>query len=724
MPKYIAILLLFFGTTPAGLAQQQLTGLSLDSLKQILLVVKDTERVNILNTIAGLHYNQTSNRYDSNLTLSGEFANKAVQLSKQINYSKGTGLALLNLGKVLSYREILHNAIETFTEATAFLKDANENKLFGDCLNNLAQCIHELGNNQRAIQYYDSSFAVFQKLKDTSGLILNLAWKGHSYFDMGDYKNAYKYGHDAAELAQKKGDTLAQIHAADHLANLFLGAGMPEIVLEQMRIITQFYPTTFTKPIYPSSWEVYWGLLKAGEAYLQLGLIDSAMQVGQILGFYPGDADGDMFFGHLFSAKKKYYKALPYFKNGFELSNTSDHAISLARHANGLARIYLATGNFDSALQYANKAAETAQKIHALLEMKNALGTLVDIYDTIKSYSKAYRTSKLYKIVSDSLVPEEYKRKLALIQIQQELESRKQQAQLLNVENKINQQQIKIQNSSLKRKSLLLYIFIAASLMLVLLGLLITRNIKLKGRKKQLQQLMEQVNAQQKLTELEKEKANLEMQALRAQMNPHFIFNCLSSINRFILINKIDEASDYLTKFSRLIRMALHNSEKSLITLESELEALRLYLDLERLRFKNAFNYSITFINAIDINAVYIPPMLIQPFAENAIWHGLMHKKGIGCLEIELCAEDKTLTCVIMDNGIGRKTSASLNSRSAEKNKSMGVEITAGRLALLNKSKEEDAVFNIEDLFDEEGNGCGTKVILTMPYKDLTEVVA
>jgi LytS/YehU family sensor histidine kinase len=236
--------------------------------------------------------------------------------------------------------------------------------------------------------------------------------------------------------------------------------------------------------------------------------------------------------------------------------------------------------------------------------------------------------------------------------------------------------------------------------------------------------LLEKQKREQEVAQLYQQKTELEMQALRVQMNPHFIFNCLSSINRYILINKIDEASDYLTKFSRLIRMALHNSEKPLITLESELEALRLYLDLERLRFKNAFNYGITFINTIDINAVYIPPMLIQPFAENAIWHGLMHKKGTGCLEIQFRAEDKVLTCAIIDNGVGRNMAAVVNSRSAEKNKSMGVEITAGRLALLNKSKNEAAVFNIEDLFDEEGNGCGTKVVLTMPYKDLTEVVA
>jgi LytS/YehU family sensor histidine kinase len=322
------------------------------------------------------------------------------------------------------------------------------------------------------------------------------------------------------------------------------------------------------------------------------------------------------------------------------------------------------------------------------------------------------------------LAPEEYKRKLSLVQVKDQLEIQKKEAQLLSNQNQISQQQIKLQESALKRNAMLLYISIAALLVMGLLAILVNRNIKLKRRKLQLQQLMEQVNAQQKLTELEIEKTHLEMQALRAQMNPHFIFNCLSSINLFILINKIDEASDYLTKFSRLIRMALHNSEKPLIPLESELEALRLYLDLERLRFKNAFNYSITFINNIDINAVFIPPMLIQPFAENSIWHGLMHKKGVGCLEIQLCAHDKMLTCAVIDNGIGRKMAASFNSRSAAKNKSMGVEITTGRLALINKSRNEAAIFHIEDLRDENGLDCGTRVVLNIPYKDLTEVIS
>ena len=390
-------------------------------------------------------------------------------------------------------------------------------------------------------------------------------------------------------------------------------------------------------------------------------------------------------------------------------------------HANGLASAYLNLKNFPKAIYYANEAISVSKKMHFSLEQKDAIGILSKVYAATKQYTKAYQYNQLYTSLNDSLAPEEYKRNLSLIQLRDELEMQKKEAQLLSSQNLLSQQQIKIQRSSLKRKSLLLYIFIAALLMMVLLGVLVYRNVKLKRRKVQLQQLMEQVNAQQKLTELEKEKTDLEMQALRAQMNPHFIFNCLSSVNRFILINRTEEASDYLTKFSRLIRMALHNSEKSYITLENELEALRLYLDLERLRFKNAFNYSISLINTIDVSSVFIPPMLLQPFIENAIWHGLMHKPDAGFLDITLSIEEEILTCIITDNGIGRNNAAMINSKSAEKNKSMGVKITTERLALLSRNEDERAVFNIEDLTDKEGNAAGTKVILKMKYRKLAD---
>jgi sensor histidine kinase YesM len=158
--------------------------------------------------------------------------------------------------------------------------------------------------------------------------------------------------------------------------------------------------------------------------------------------------------------------------------------------------------------------------------------------------------------------------------------------------------------------------------------------------------------------------------------------------------------------------MVLNNSKKNLIILEDELEMLRLYLDLERLRFKNSFDYSITFHNNFDAASIFIPPLLVQPFAENAIWHGLMHKEGQGMLEIAFELENNVLNCYITDNGVGRKKAEALKSKSAEKQKSMGMQITAERLALLNKDAEQ-TIFSIEDLVDAEGQAAGTRVTLT-----------
>jgi len=222
--------------------------------------------------------------------------------------------------------------------------------------------------------------------------------------------------------------------------------------------------------------------------------------------------------------------------------------------------------------------------------------------------------------------------------------------------------------------------------------------------------------------ELEHQATELEMQALRAQMNPHFIFNCLSSINSFILKNKTEEASKYLTKFSRLIRMVLNNSKEALISLEDELETLRLYLDMEKLRFKNSFDYGFNFKNAVEVENIFIPPLLLQPFAENAIWHGLMHKQGRGFLNFDLSTEEKILTCVITDNGVGREKAETLKSKSAENQKSMGLKITTDRLNLLNNNPGERTVFTIDDLTDESGNASGTRIYLKIYYKEIMEM--
>jgi ligand-binding sensor domain-containing protein len=220
---------------------------------------------------------------------------------------------------------------------------------------------------------------------------------------------------------------------------------------------------------------------------------------------------------------------------------------------------------------------------------------------------------------------------------------------------------------------------------------------------------------EKKLAELQQQKMELEMQALRAQMNPHFIFNSLNSINNFILENDRVMASAYLNKFSKLVRMILQNSKASLISLESELEALKLYLELEALRFNYHFTYRITVPKEIDIEGLKVPPLIIQPYAENAIWHGLMQKENKGLLDIEISQENDHLFFKIADDGIGRQASAAAASKSATMHKSMGLQITADRIAMMQHSNGTSSPVTIIDLLHPDGSGAGTEVFIKIP---------
>jgi ligand-binding sensor domain-containing protein len=215
--------------------------------------------------------------------------------------------------------------------------------------------------------------------------------------------------------------------------------------------------------------------------------------------------------------------------------------------------------------------------------------------------------------------------------------------------------------------------------------------------------------------EIKHRTAALEMQALRAQMNPHFIFNSLNAINLFILENNKQQASDYLSKFSKLVRLILNNSREAFIPLEQELEALTLYLELESLRFDEKFTYDISVEDGIDNAEIKVPPLIIQPYVENAIWHGLMNKKDKGKLQIELYLEDTILFCRITDDGIGRKKAAEYKSKGASQKKSMGMRITADRIAMLQDQNDNGKHVEVKDLVLADGSPGGTEVTLKIP---------
>jgi len=216
------------------------------------------------------------------------------------------------------------------------------------------------------------------------------------------------------------------------------------------------------------------------------------------------------------------------------------------------------------------------------------------------------------------------------------------------------------------------------------------------------------------LYSINRKNKRIALQSLRREMNPHFIFNSLNSVNQFIAQNNELEANRYLTSYSRLMRNIMENSSRDYTSLSTELEQLKEYLDLEQMRFGDKFTYEIQIDTELDTEMIQIPGMLIQPQLENAIWHGLRYREGNGLLKISFCKQSDKINITIEDNGIGLKRSRELKTKHQKKHTSRGLTNTQERIDLLNSLYNARITFSITD---KEGEDSGVIVQLYFPVK-------
>jgi sensor histidine kinase YesM len=253
------------------------------------------------------------------------------------------------------------------------------------------------------------------------------------------------------------------------------------------------------------------------------------------------------------------------------------------------------------------------------------------------------------------------------------------------------------------------WFYLMLSLVVVLLSLIYLK-IRLKRSEKEKKIALEKA-------ETDKELVFSQLENLRSQMNPHFIFNALNSIQEYIVTNEKETASAFLVKFSRLIRIYLEHSRSSEVRLDEEIMALQLYLELEKDRFEEALDYSINVSKEVEIQKIKTPSLFIQPYIENALKHGLLHKKNNRKLVVnfDLSSNKEVLICTIEDNGIGRKASAEINKNRAHLHQSFATTANQKRVELINKTRKNKTNVTIEDLHDSDLNPTGTKVVITIP---------
>jgi len=654
MRKRTLLLLLFFGLFSVLAFTQDI---GMDSLKSALANSKnDIDRAQLLNTIA-VEYQSTDPR------LVFEHANKALQLSKKIKYKLAEGTSYLNIGNgnviLGNYPEALRN----FSNAqTVFEKEleSNSSDHKEEIKNGLARAYGSIGivfseqsSYTKALQYHLKAVKIYEESNDLSRCARVYNNIGIVYKAQGEDFKALNYYIKCLKIQERIKDETVGI-TTTNIGNIYLHQNNYAKALEYYTKARQLF-------------EEFPNQVGLGELYNNLGL------------YYKET-------GNAKEALANYDKALAVFGdigNKFGISDSYYY----------MGEVYLEQKKYEEALVATNRALALAKELNVMEQVKNTEQRLSEIYDKLNRPSEALAHYKMFTIAKDSVSNNESIRNSVRAEMNFEFDKKE------ALQKKEQEKKELIYSEQSKRHQQQIGFVILSLLLVVGIVFLFYNRLQLK-----------------KTLTLQKELAEYEQKALHLQMNPHFVFNCLGSISSFIVQNGTDSAIKYLSKFSKLMRLTLEYSKESLIPVDKEIESLQNYLELEQLRFNKKFEFNITKSSELE-DDMALPPLLLQPFVENAIIHGLIPKKEKGYIDIDFSIEDQSLVCKIIDNGIGFNKSRELKENLVSVHKSMALDITRKRLEMMEAITAKTSHVEIEERTAPNGEIIGTIVVLKLPVQ-------
>lgn len=391
--------------------------------------------------------------------------------------------------------------------------------------------------------------------------------------------------------------------------------------------------------------------------------------------------------GWNFYLEKKYDLALTSYNKSLDYSLPGKRFAYAANSYGNIGTIYRDMGETDKSLENYMKSIDQAKKIDDIYDLSWVHQDMSEMYLRKRDTSNAYNSYMLFKKYSDILITKANSKGLTDARVRYEADSHNKEVELLSLK--------------LKNQRLLIYGYTGLFVLSLAIGILILSRAK--------------INAKRRISEMNRKISEVTQANLRQQMNPHFIFNTLNSIQYYMYQHDKLATNNYLTKFSSLMRKVLENSQQTSVPLRDELDALNLYLELEMIRFKDKYEYSINIDEEIDIILYKVPTMLIQPYVENSISHGLMPCEGKGLLKIDLKLENDYISCTIEDNGIGRDAARKKKKNNENKHNSLGTQIVASRLDLVNALYGTSLKTTYTDLKNDIGEAEGTRVEIQIP---------
>lgn len=623
----------------------------IDSLLNLLTTANDTTEVNLLRTLGNkLRLN------DKKRSL--EFTSKSLDKARQINFIKGEIKALYDIGLTHGMTGNYVASLEYLNKCLALATKNREFKKVKETYGILGIVYKQIGDYPTSKEYYLKSLKLVDSLQldlPTSSIYSNL---GILYDLMGDQDKAVESYNKALDVYKGPDPEKMEMNVLINLAAIDMKNKAYEEALNKYLKTEKFYESRGNNISLCTNYS------NIGNCYVRLG--------------------------HWNLAEQYLIKAL----------NVSEQAslnqITPVINYN-LADLMLQQKKYGQAKYYSNKnlQALSAKGMYKLKFEAHDLAS--EIYENTNQLSKANFHLKQSMAYKDSLLNETKVKEIENLQIKYDVYIKDREIKEGELEMSLLNAQI------LSNKKRLVYLTIIAVLLLFSAGLLYYRYLAKKKSNALLFEKNHLISQQNEV--IEGMNVQLEKQMLRAQMNPHFIFNSLSSIQHLINSNDRKGALTYLSKFSKLLRQTLESSINIVLTLKEEIELLKIYIELEALRFDNSFSYRFDVDKNLDIHNYEIPLLLVQPYIENAIIHGLMPKKGKKELKVSFCDMKENIVCTIEDNGVGLESKAS---DKMYKRPSRGMSITAKRINALSK-------FSNQDLVKVESCENGTTVTILIP---------
>jgi len=591
---------------------------------------------------------------------------------------------------IKSYKYLGDYLSETgdFEKSTLYLKKgldiaikAKEIKQIGIINNLLATNASYTGNRQLALNHYHSALKAFADIKNLDKVAMILMNMGSEYEFMGNYKYAIAYTLKAIKNKELSGIKENLAYYYQNLGQLFKATDKKKwkFYIEKSYQIAKKYSEE-RNSTRAAIFNDLGAIEKKKKNYQQAyAWYDSMIVISKAAEYNNGLATAYSNISHVFRAEKKYDKALESILKSMEIAyNINRNYSKITEHVNA-ANVLIEMNRAAEAKVHANKALLLAQSLKSYPEEEaSAHLALATIGEKTKNWELAYTHYNAYKEGIDTIRDAEVQKSMHDIEVKYQTSEKEKEIARLDNENKLK---------SLRLQRIQLQI-IAIIVIALLIGIL----VMLQNRKKKII--------------YQKQQAELKQKLLRSQMNPHFMFNTLNAINQYIQTNKGHQASDYLAQYSKLMRQILENSAVEFVSLENEIEFLHNYLAMQQLRFDKSFEYVITLDDNIDPEAFEIPPMIAQPFIENAIEHGV---RGVsdGKISIQFSFNNQILSLRVADNGNGFQST-----NNDIKHRSFALDITRERLNISGNNTEKLKIFS-----PNPETGKGTLVSIDMPYK-------